>query len=300
MDLLDRVREESGDSAEAHPLGLRESERGKAPPLLLAGMPAPLTPARTKSECPLSTQSRHWRLLALIDGHSIAVPMPSSLGLEGDLDDVELIQDLEEAFGLQFSDNELAGCRTAGDLFEVVESGLPESSAGSCATAMCFYRMRRALQPLVGSELRPKTALRALDGVSVRRLHRIIEQECGLRPPLPYVSVWGCIALALVVALPVATFTLGLTWWIAGASAVAGLVLYRLAPIRLPQDLRTFGDLVRVVSARSIGTLARQGARLSPSDAWAAFTDILSHHSLLRKEAIAPDTLLYAQRKAAS
>jgi hypothetical protein len=43
MDLLDRVREESGDSAEAHPLGLRKSERGKAPPLLLAGMPAPVS-----------------------------------------------------------------------------------------------------------------------------------------------------------------------------------------------------------------------------------------------------------------
>src|SRR4051812_19332950 len=119
--------------------------------------------------------------------------MPSSLGLEGDLDDVELIQDVEEAFGLRFSDNELAGCSTVGDLFEVVEARLPQSSGGSCATAMCFYRLRRALQPLVGGELRPNTNLAALSGVSVRALHRIIEQECGLRPPLRYVPLWGCI-----------------------------------------------------------------------------------------------------------
>ena len=226
--------------------------------------------------------------------------MPSSLGLEGDLDDVELIQDIEEAFGLRFSDNELAGCWTAGDLFEVVEARLPQGSGGSCATAMCFYRLRRALQPLVGSQLRPHTAVDALEGVSVRRLHRINEQQCGLRPPLPYLSLWGCIALALAVALPLGTLALGLAWWVAVASAVPGLMLYRAAPIRLPNDLRTFGDLVRVVSSRSIGTLAQQGARINTSEAWAAFTDILADHSLLAKEAIAPDTLLYAQRKAAS
>lgn len=226
--------------------------------------------------------------------------MRSSLGLEGDLDDVELIRDVEAAFGQRFSDDELAECRTAGDLFALVERGLTQGSAGSCATSMCFYRLRRALQPLVESELRPKTPVAALDRLSVRRLHWIIQKECGLRPPLTYISVWGCLALAFAVALPVAAITLGFGWWIAGASAVAGLVLFRLAPIRLPQDLRTFGDLVRLVSARSIGTLARQGARLRPSDAWAAFTDILSDHSFLPKEAVAPNTLLYAQKKAAS
>lgn len=226
--------------------------------------------------------------------------MPSSLGLEGDLDDVELIQDVEEAFGLRFSDSELAGCWTAGDLFEIVEARLPQSSGGSCATAMCFNRLRRALRPLIGSELRPNTALDALGGVSVRNLHRIIAQECGLRPPLPYVSLWGCIALSLVAALPLGALALGLAWWVAVASAVPGLMLYRAAPIRLPNSLRTFGDLVRVVSSRSIGTLAQQGARLNTSEAWTAFTDILGDHSLLAKEAIAPDTLLYAQRKAAS
>jgi hypothetical protein len=38
MDLLDRIREEAGDAAQADRLGLRELERRKAAPMLLAGM----------------------------------------------------------------------------------------------------------------------------------------------------------------------------------------------------------------------------------------------------------------------
>ena len=40
MDLLDRLGERGRDSREARPLGLREPQRGKAPPLLLAGVSA--------------------------------------------------------------------------------------------------------------------------------------------------------------------------------------------------------------------------------------------------------------------
>ncbi len=226
--------------------------------------------------------------------------MSSSLGLIGDLDDVELIQDVEDAFGLRFSNDELSGCRTAGDLFRLVETQLSQSSAGSCATAMCFYRLRRALQPRIATDLRPKTAVVVLESLSVRDLHRTIKEECRLRPPLPYVSLWGCIALVLIVALPLSAIALGLGWLGAAASAFAAIGLYRMAPIRLPDSVNTFGDLVRLISSRSIGILAEQGARLRPAEAWPAFTDILSDHSFLPKAAIRPTTLIYALKKVAS
>jgi hypothetical protein len=44
MDLLDRVSQETGDSAQAHQLGLFKPERGQASAMLLARMPPPLTP----------------------------------------------------------------------------------------------------------------------------------------------------------------------------------------------------------------------------------------------------------------
>jgi hypothetical protein len=226
--------------------------------------------------------------------------MSSSLGLVGDLDDVELIEDVEEAFGVRFADHELERCHTVGDLFELVETRLPDgSSSGYCATAMCFYRLRRALRPLLAIDLCPTTAIGELKGLSVRNLHRLIENG-GLRPPPPYISLWGCLALLLVVALPLAAVGLGGPWWIAAASALPAVALYRIVPIRLPESVETFGDLVRIVSSRSIGGLSQQGARLATSDAWSAFKDILSDHTLLSKEAITPETLILASKRVAS
>ena len=48
MDLLDRVREEVGNEAQAHRLGLLEPEGWQAPALLLAGMPPPLRRAKPR------------------------------------------------------------------------------------------------------------------------------------------------------------------------------------------------------------------------------------------------------------
>jgi hypothetical protein len=227
--------------------------------------------------------------------------MPSSLGLHGDLDDVEMIEDVEEAFGFRFSNDELNICRTVGDLFELIEARLPsEDPAGNCATAMTFYRLRRAIGPQVAIKLRPTTPITACSGLSVCELRRIIKEECGLRPPLPYVSLWGCIALVLIVALPTASIALGLQWWIAVMSVLLACGIYRKAPLRLPESVTTFGDLARIVSSRSVGALMQQGARLRAVEAWDAFRDILGDHTSLSKDAIVPDTLILHPRKAVS
>lgn len=186
--------------------------------------------------------------------------MTFSLGLAGDLDDVELIQDVEAAFGIRLADDEIERCSTVGQLFELIEAHLPQMPSGhSCATAMCFYRLRRALQPHSAIALKPKTSISALSAVPVRKLHQIIETECGLRPPLQYITSWGCLALLLVLALPFGLFAIGMPSWVALPSATLGIGLYRLAPIQLPGEVETFGDLVRIVASRSIGALAEQG-----------------------------------------
>ena len=171
--------------------------------------------------------------------------MTSSLGLAGDLDDVELIQDIEAAFNIRLADDEISRCSTVGQLFELIEAHLPKMPSGqSCATAMCFYRLRRALQPQTANALKPKTSISALGAVPVRKMHQIIESECGLRPPPQIISLWGCLALLLVLALPFGLFAVGMPWWIALPSAALGIGLYRLAPIQLPGEVETFGDLV--------------------------------------------------------
>lgn len=225
--------------------------------------------------------------------------MTSSLGLAGDLDDVDLVEDVEAAFSIRLGDDEISRCSTVGQLFELIEARLPQMPSGqSCATALCFYRLRRALQPHSAIALKPKTSIATLGAVPVQKLHQIIETECGLRPPPQYITLWGCLALLLVLALPLGLFAIGMPWWVAIPSAALGIGLYRRAPIQLPDEVETFGDLIRVVASRSIGALAGQGARLGPKEAWQSFTDVLSDHTQLSKDEIGPETLLLAPKKA--
>lgn len=191
--------------------------------------------------------------------------------------------------GFRLSNDDLNRCRTVGDLFELVEGHLPTSSfKGNCATAMAFYRLRRAIQPRIKITLRPQTPISALAAIRVRELHRIIKEECGLRPPIKYASFWGCVALVAIPVLPASALALGLEWWIALLSALLAFGIYRQASIRLPDTMLTFGDLVRVVSSQSVGSLAQQGARLRDTEAWDAFRDILTDHTPYRKKRYCP------------
>lgn len=227
--------------------------------------------------------------------------MPSSLGLAGDLDDVELIEDVEGAFGFRFSDEEVERCSTVGHLFELVEARLPDiGSRVGCASAMCFYRLRRVLRYRTPVELRSTTPIDALSSLPVRTLYQVIKSECGLRPPVSVMSIWGCTALLLVAAIPISAVAIGWPWWIALMLAGLAIALFRIAPIRLPNNVETFGDLVKMVTSRSIGALSEQGARLGPNEAWTAFKDVLSDHTVLPKSEITMDTLLYAPKRASA
>jgi hypothetical protein len=226
--------------------------------------------------------------------------MQTSLGLDGDLDDVDLVEDIETAFAVRFADEDISKCRTVGDVFALVAATLPKNKVGgSCATAMCFYRLRRALQPRHDIELRPDTPIDQLRVDSVRELYRLIEHDCDLRAPPKIISVWGCIALVLIGALPLASVMFGASWWMAAASAFPAVAFYAAAPIRLPADVANFGDLVRRVADRSIGSLQAKGARVSSPEAWSAFKGIVADHTVLPRDEISPDTLLLTPAKAA-
>lgn len=222
--------------------------------------------------------------------------MGTSLGLVGDLDDVELIQDVEAAFSVRFDDNDLSRCWTVGDLFTLIERDLPaDKTTGRCATAMCFYRLRRAIQPWVEPPLKPNTRIDALRGLPVHRLYRLIEIECGLRAPAKVISIWGCLAAMLILVGPFVAYRVGVVGLLTPAFAIPLFIAFRLAPVRLPRDIATFGDLVRAVAARNIGMLAKQGARLGRQDAWSAFREVLAEHTALSKNAIGLETTLLAK-----
>jgi len=231
-----------------------------------------------------------------------ATILKASLGLIGDLDDVELVEDIEQAFGVSLPDGELSNCNTVGDLFDFVLARIPDRDveADRCATAMCFYRLRRAVQSLAPSiQLRPSTPISVLRDLSVKSLYAAMQGGEGMRAPNAYLSQWGAGSLLIAIAGPVGLRLAGTSWWLACGALVVGVILYRFSPVRLPPQAKTVRDLVELVAARNIGELSAQGARLRPTEAWQALKALCSDHAAPSDGEISRETLIYGHRLAA-
>jgi hypothetical protein len=185
------------------------------------------------------------------------------------------------------------------DIFQVVRGRFSSTRGGAerCATAMTFYRLRRALAELsTRSSLGPDDRVDALSGMGVRKLIREVGRRSGLRLPtleatlLGRVGGWFMAAgltwllLAVIVARPL---------WPAGVLVAAlGAVLIAADPRRLPPDCETLGGLARKVAGLNFGHLHAEGAKARDRDLWSALVEVLSEHTLLPKSEIHPETLI--------
>jgi hypothetical protein len=228
--------------------------------------------------------------------------MRSSLGLYGDLDDVELLEDVERAFRIRLP-RELPHCHTVGDLFELIVDRLPDGDpeAGRCATAMAFYRLRRAVLTLAPDvTLRPATPLDGLSSVPVRSLDRAFRKAEGVRVPDSCRPARGGPALLLAVALPIGILLSGAPVWAALLALPLSAALYQLSPLRFPRQIKTIGDLAERVAAHNVGMLAARGGRLGPAEAWRALRTICASHSMMvDADGIGADTLILDPRRIA-
>lgn len=228
--------------------------------------------------------------------------MLTSLGLCGDLDDVELIHDVEQAFAIRLPGDELKQCNTVGELYDTVIRHLSASQAAGnrCASAMCFYSMRRATLTVAPKlQLRPSTPINVLHNLSIRSLYRAFRDLEQLRPPNVYVSKRGVCSLFLAVAAPVSLMFLGAPWWTAPLALLIAVVLYRVSPVRLPPQVESFGNLVELVTAKNIGFLAANGGRLRSAEAWTALKAVCVDHVATKNGKIGRGTLIYAPNKTA-
>ncbi len=225
--------------------------------------------------------------------------MMNTLGLDDELDTVEVLLNLETSFGIRFTDAEASVWRTVGDIystlrFRVLNSG---KRAGRCATAMTFYRLRRTLSELsIDTRLRPDTPLKKITTLTTRTLFKQLSARSGLRLPRPKVGLWGTlgewsILAALIGLLMTAVFVPHL-WLVPTLVLGLGITLRWLDPGELPLDCQTLGDLSRKVTGLNFGKLSNEGAELHDQDLWNALVEVLSEDTFLPKLEIRPETLL--------
>ena len=74
----------------------------------------------------------------------------NTLGLDDDWEPVEVVEGVEAAFDIRVTDSEAATLLRVGDLHRLLRNRFSNSqeASGHCATAMTYYRLRRALTNL--------------------------------------------------------------------------------------------------------------------------------------------------------
>jgi hypothetical protein len=206
--------------------------------------------------------------------------MTDTLPLAGDGDEVDLIVDVQRAFGVELDDQELVKCETVGELYQLLLITAPhaERAQSGCLAAKAFFKLRRAIeshQP--GFVIRPGTDLVDLTGrVGVNRWARRVELRTGLELPSPTFGLWADGFLVGSIGFPIASgFALG---WkgllVALPVAVSFLVIGHWLG-RFRKGIATVGDLSREVSALNLAKLTNPNSVVRTREIWPALQAVI-------------------------
>lgn len=225
--------------------------------------------------------------------------MPNSLGLDDELDPVEVIVNLQKSFSVQFTEGETGALRTVGDIYSVLRNRVSNSGerTARCATAMTFYRLRSAfVEQSIGAKIKPNTRVKDLTSFTATALFGHLSARSGLRMPKRRLALAGTIGamsiFAGLIGLSAAAISESHLWPIPLLVAGLGVMLICLDPGQIPADCQTIGDLSRKVAGLNFGKLLAEGAEPRDRDLWNALVEVLSEDSLLPKSEIRPETLL--------
>lgn len=210
------------------------------------------------------------------DNTTRSTEVASTLGLGGDGDELDVLEAVERSFDISILDHEAEFAETAGQLFDIVMAKASvDPDARRCATAMVFYRLRRAIGDPTMS---PHSKLDEIVSDTPRQLYRRLAQETGLAMPSGSMGRLGSVCLyAMIFLVPAALVTIvaGWTYWpVVTLLAVSAAVLFWLDARRWHGE--TLGEVSRKVAHLNFAKLANLGARSALIDAWAAYAGLLS------------------------
>lgn len=223
--------------------------------------------------------------------------MPNSLGLDDDLDSVEVMIELEHIFGVKVSNEEAAHISTVGQFHDLLVSKLPPT--GNCASSMTFFRIRGALRRLgYGDKLTPASETRFLERGGTRKNLKKLEVESGLHMPETISTLMGRLAaLGGFIVTMTGIFSLHPSFASALLGAMVGLgaagaILIYGDPGELPPDCRTLGNFTRAAAALNF-----IGGGLKEEDVWENLVQALSGRALPKHEISRETFFLQSQLK---
>jgi hypothetical protein len=231
--------------------------------------------------------------------------MPNTLGLDDNLDGVEVVRDLERIFDIKVSNEEAERILTVGEFHDLLLSKLqPNEADKKCATAMTFYRIRSALRRLgYGDSFTPASDMHLLERGRTKSNLMKLEVESGLRLPRTVSTRFrrGAALFGFLVTLTI-VFSIQPGFASAFVGVIIGLVVVGAVfkygdPGKLPSNLNTLADLTRAAAATNYGRLVKMGARHSDDDIWDNLVKALPHYALPKPDITRETFFLQSQLK---
>jgi hypothetical protein len=219
-------------------------------------------------------------------------------------------REVEKAFGIKLTDEEIEAFETVGDVFAVIRTRLnsvERAEALPCFTAASFYTLRRAMLDYNPSaRVEPKSLLRDLivDAPLAKVWYSLGEQSKLKLPQLYPTRASATVATStgIVFALIGGFFafdnlSIDFTRGPFGAvlsiilqtlpglfvGALAGLVpaffVLACGPKQIPEDIKTFGDLASATAKLNLGSHANTFGAVRNRDIWSSLVYLVDRHN---------------------
>lgn len=197
-------------------------------------------------------------------------------------DDVDLLREVERTFCVSIKPIEASELYNVGQLFDLLKSklGSTDERRTKCLTAVCFFRLRRAVWMIRGIRINPTTKI--FDVVPKQELGQFYESlgyVMAARLPSLSDTGWRLLIWILGISLLLAGF------FVEGAVVSRVLVLSGLfallfasviyLPRALPYGVATFGDLAERIMTMNYGTLSRETGVKNDNDLWNVLVEVI-------------------------
>lgn len=190
------------------------------------------------------------------------------------LDLVEFTMDIEEAFGVTFSQDDAESIRTPRQLIDYLYAQVRQSDSKVCLTQRAFHRLRKAAQQELGaarSAVRPTTLWVSIVPTENRQAHwNRLHASMKVKPwPTLHrtretVAAIGIVSFTVAAAMQLAVPTLNFLWSILASVASGTLMFYATQHrrIRFSPEAATVGR-----TAEFLATFAPQTLK-QPDQGW--------------------------------
>ena len=186
------------------------------------------------------------------------------------MDDVEIIMESEDAFGLTFTETELVEMDTVGKFVKLIHSKLRQSEDDPCLSMRAFYELRKELSKQLKIDkrsIKPDSQLRDIFDDNYREQW---QQLCKALNTLPvdlklpigldnliYKQIpIGIFFISIVLFFMISPFIIWLSFFTALLSIIIGVLLTQKKRTELPHD--KIRDLIPYLSSTNTDTWSEQ------------------------------------------